>query len=405
MPDATHVLNVVNPLVATAMWTFTAKQARVVRHSPRNRGAVLLCGVLVAGSGVWTLNPPFVYTFVDRVTGVANLAILLIYCCAIAAFGLEQVLFAFWVYPAEEARLRTLPRVVAPVLALVGMAAAFFHAPLEVYGERPVNFEGPYAVFGNAAVFSTIYWAVLLVCYVDAGRLQWRYSALVGGDPWLRRGLRFACGSAVFGVTCCTVKLSTVGGRWWGWFDYGPAVDFWNIDVAYGAAVMSAVCMMVGWTLPAWGHRLSRCATWLRRYIAYQRLYPLWKVLHAGTPAIALQPPRSRWSVRDLGFRLLRLIIEIRDGQFALRPWMDPAAAEYAHRHGRAAGYTGDQLLALVEAATITAALHAKKLDRPERVGGTGNPALGGDDEATETAWLTRVAQALRDPVAAVSRQ
>src|SRR5206468_12719585 len=203
-----------NPLIAVAMWSFAIKQLRTVHRSPRNRGPLLLCGILLAGSGVWTLNPPVVYVFIGRATGVANLAILLIFCSAIVAFGLEQVLFAFWVYPADESRARTVPRVIAPALALVVMPVAFFHAPLDAYGERPVNFEVLYAASGNAAVFSATYWAVLFVCYVDAGMLQWRYSTLIGGDRWLRRGLRLASGSAVFGLTCCTVKLCTVAGRW-----------------------------------------------------------------------------------------------------------------------------------------------------------------------------------------------
>jgi len=100
--------------------------------------------------------------------------------------------------------------------------------------------------------------------------------------------------------------------------------------------------------------------------------------------------------VRDLSFRFLRLIIEIRDGQFALRPWMDPTVAESARIRGRAAGYTGDRLLVFVEAATICAALDAKRTHRPERVGAVDTTTAGGDDEAAETAWLSHVALALR---------
>src|SRR5205814_2399458 len=81
-------------------------------------------------------------------------------------------------------------------------------------------------------------------------------------------------------------------------------------------------------------------------------------------PSIALHPPTShlamRWTVRDVDYRLLRRLIEIRDGQRALRTYEDPAAEENARTLGGRAGLTGTALDAVVEATRIAAALRVK---------------------------------------------
>jgi len=96
------------------------------------------------------------------------------------------------------------------------------------------------------------------------------------------------------------------------------------------------------------------------------------------------------------GFRLYQQVIEIRDAVLALRPYLDPEAALTAERDGRAAGLTGEELAAAVDAAVLVLALRPKSAG--EVVPGTGAAAprvpLGGRDLRQEAACLVKVARA-----------
>jgi hypothetical protein len=85
--------------------------------------------------------------------------------------------------------------------------------------------------------------------------------------------------------------------------------------------------------------------------------------------------------------------------------------AATAHRPAEAAGLTGDQLQAAVEAASLAAALHARASEADKmgattvgEAGGEHGGRLGGADPSSEIAWLVQVARAFdRSPVAAAT--
>jgi hypothetical protein len=176
----------------------------------------------------------------------------------------------------------------------------------------------------------------------------------------------------------------------------------------------TVVPVVVGTTMPAWGSRvgLARLLGWVGRYRAHRRLYRLWRALCQAVPNIALEPPVAAWRetlrARHLTFRVQRRCTEIRDAQLALRPWLDPQAAGAAEQLGRQAGLDGEQLQAVVEAATLAVAVQAKLAGRapPRERGAVAGP--GGSDLDSESRWLGRVASAyLHSPVvgAVLSRQ
>lgn len=149
--------------------------------------------------------------------------------------------------------------------------------------------------------------------------------------------------------------------------------------------------VLVGAVLPA-------LLAWRNRHHRYRTLGPLWRALYRADPAIALDPP----TVPDLlvlgrvRLRLYRRVIEIRDGLLALRPYRDPGVATTARDRATQAGLHGQHLDAAVEAAVIAAALHARATDHPPHT--TADTSIaGGDDLATETAFLALVARAYRD--------
>jgi len=161
--------------------------------------------------------------------------------------------------------------------------------------------------------------------------------------------------------------------------------------------------------MPAWGPRigLPRLLRWVEHYRAHRRLYPLWREQCEAVPDVLLIRPSPRLidalAVRHLAFRLHRRVIELRDAQLALRPYLDPQVADTACELGRQAGVDGEELRAVVEAASLAAAVDAKTHRRPgsapeEPAAASGGTDLGADLQS-ETAWLVKVATAYRSPL------
>jgi hypothetical protein len=163
--------------------------------------------------------------------------------------------------------------------------------------------------------------------------------------------------------------------------------------------IWSSLLITGGLTIPAWGPRLADALAWIGRYRAYRGLHPLWLALYRANPHIALDAPtasRDPLWIDDLDYRLVRRVVEIRDGRLALRRYLSTATAEHARRTGERAGLHGTALAAAVEAATIADAIRAQR-ERREPADPYTYEAAGGADLASETAWLGQVCRAMRD--------
>ena len=223
-----------------------------------------------------------------------------------------------------------------------------------------------------------------------------RRYAHIARRPYLRLGLRLVS------VAGC------VGFVYFAHWGLPPVLRLFHVPVpAFLAAqwrLLSTIAvslLIVGATIPQWGPWAGRWAPRrrLRQRRALRRLRPLWLDLTRSTPEIPLVPPSLRWreclDARDLDFRLYRRVIEIRDGQLALLPFMDESVAATASRLGRASGLEGDELEAVVEASRVAAALDAKLSgQRPDGRRISVAPPLGGQDVSGEVAILERVAAA-----------
>jgi hypothetical protein len=210
----------------------------------------------------------------------------------------------------------------------------------------------------------------------------------VAGRPWLRRGLWAILVGVGLGVGFDVCKLAAATARW-----AGADLDALSTVVAPALAGLGTITIAAGFVLPVAGDRLSRA---VGRVSAYRALYPLWDALRRSTPSI-VPPIRLPWW--DLELRLTRRLTEILDGRLALRPYVDPAVARAATRLGREAGLTGADLQAVVDAASISAAVVDKARDRrfppgPDGIEPVGTPAGPGVDGAGELARLVRVARA-----------
>jgi hypothetical protein len=96
--------------------------------------------------------------------------------------------------------------------------------------------------------------------------------------------------------------------------------------------------------------------------------------------------------MRDVGFRLYRRVVEIRDGRLALRPYFDHRAAEYARALCQEARLSDEEATAVVEAASLAAAVRARALGRTMDQPASLAPTPGGADLASERIFLQRVA-------------
>jgi hypothetical protein len=133
---------------------------------------------------------------------------------------------------------------------------------------------------------------------------------------------------------------------------------------------------------------------WGNQWRSYRQLHPLWSALRLAVPQIVLAPPRGKRL--HIGYRLYRRVIEIRDGELALRAYRDTNMTEAATSAAAEAGLTGDMLDSTVQAAVLAAAVDAKRAGRRARHSTASTmtspgPAL---DLLSETASLQQVSRA-----------
>jgi hypothetical protein len=240
-----------------------------------------------------------------------------------------------------------------------------------------------------------VYLSYLAFPFVDVIRLSRRFTTL-SPPAFVRLALRIAAVGGVCGVAYVVVRASVLAAD-----ELGADLADWEARVAAPLYLVTASLMMLAATIPSWGPPLSAGWAWLGRRRRLHRLRPLWQALHAAYPEIALLPPTSSLSElldpRDVDLRLYRRVIEIRDGQLALWPYLRPEVVELARRHAQNAGLAGCRLGAAVVAASIAAAL-AARADAEAGAGGfRGGRSPPEDDPPdldAEAVWLEAVSHA-----------
>jgi hypothetical protein len=373
------------------------------RPSVTRRAVCVAFGAFAVGI---TFAVPPVAALVDHAAGLPNLAKVLAHGAVMAIAANAEVMLLYLALPVERARRRMWGGLafsaVAYTLMLALGASVATRDPVVLL---TVEYATVPAVTGYLAIYllRTVWYSV------DIARLCWRFAALCG-RPWLRRGLRLTAAGSVFALMYCAEKLGYLVAYWSGRHPGGER------EVAAVLIAAGGLLMLCGLTMPAWGPDLQSAARWLGRLRSYRALGPLWLAISAARPHLVLdqalgsdRPPvadRSSWRrlagrlrraarvARDVDYALTRRVVEIRDGRFALQPYLDQRVAEAAARSAADAGLTGPAALAVVEAAQIAAAIRA--LDRDARAAVVDrrqpyNP-LGGYDG--EVAWLVRVTRA-----------
>ncbi|MFE1286413.1 MAB_1171c family putative transporter [Streptomyces sp. NPDC058751] len=166
------------------------------------------------------------------------------------------------------------------------------------------------------------------------------------------------------------------------------------------APALAVLLITLGLTLPAvvWPFSQFLRRRWESR--SFAALAPLWEDIADATPEVVLASPEfhDEEHADDSDFFLHRRVIEINDGGLALRPHRSPRVQENAERAVAARGLAGtSEGDAIVEAAILRAAVHAKKTGSEPQTEAA-PPALDAASREgnlrAETEWLLLVAHA-----------
>jgi hypothetical protein len=319
---------------------------------------------------------------IDGRTGIGHLADVISDACAMIAAHAGRLGLIYVSHPAHEARLRTRRCHLAMMLALAAVVVLFFVFP-------PRAEPSPW--HRTDAVYLYVYIWFVGITLTSVFRLITRYARLTGRCS-LRVGLRLIAAGAACGLAFLAVQAAMLVGD-----ELGAGIGRWSDRVAMPLELATESLLVIGAAVPAWGAPLGGAVRWVRDHRSCRRLHPLWLAMHQANPELSLAAPDGtdhRWWRRDTGFRLYRQVIEIRDGELALRPYIDPGVAETATALARRAGLPDQEIQITAEAAAVAAGIAAKKQGRRRSGPPVPGAVAGGSDLNTEIAWLTKVSRA-----------
>jgi hypothetical protein len=178
------------------------------------------------------------------------------------------------------------------------------------------------------------------------------------------------------------------------------------VEATVGRVVgaLGAVFVAVGASWPTMARLGQASREWVHAYRVHRQLRPLWEELIASGHGAALERPgRKRVDslrARDVHLRLYRRVIEIRDAQMSLRPFLSSDVRVAAAAEARALSLNGVEAEALVEARQMRAALGAgKPVSEPDSFRRAQEGSL-----RSEADWLAAVARSFRTPAAQSTR-
>ncbi|MEU4211608.1 MAB_1171c family putative transporter [Streptomyces sp. NPDC026206] len=350
--------------------------------------ALMTSGVPV----VFLFSAPSVYRAFDRLTGVANLAMVFLYSAVVLFASGATVLLLRWTSRGDEtahARAAVRSRWAVGALAVAWTTAIVCFAlgrPDAV--EHPRDFSTAYAGAPGVVAFLMLYLAIFGISLAGLGTLCPRYATQLGRS-WLSKGLRTLAAGCWLGLLYCACKLAGFVLTWTGYDVY-----WLSNGVAPMSASVAALLVLLGFSLPAVG---PRAAAWRR----LRRLGPLWREVTAHAPEVTIGESRwtNRWPIADLEWRANRQMAEIRDIQRGVRRHVEPAALDIARRKAAAASFDEHRLAAVVEAAALRRGLANQQTGHVPMPHADSVVMTVSADPAEEHEHLARVADVYHDPV------
>jgi len=375
----------------TAWFLYKLRYLRSRWESPR---LWALCAAIFFTAATLGLAAPSNVLWVDGVTGVPNVSTLLVAACQTVSGGVYLTLALLWRHPFRKAWPLVRWIVLSCPLCVITLSLLFSASSTPV--ERTEDFNTYYAGQPTVAAFSLLWLAWVLAGHAMLAYwcFRWTREPDYAEFPWLRRGLRLY---GAYGLNVALFPLvgivAIIAHR------TGTA----ELDEPYKAtglivAPMGVLLVTAALTLPTLGPKADSVASWTFRWRLYLRLRPAHRALVKVAPELAHTAPGRRF---DPYHRTRRMVLELSDWRWSLAPLFDPELAELAERWGRRAGYRGEALAAMVEAAQLKHALQAwtKGERSTARDRGGGEEARDGAF-TTELTWWVQVADAFsRCPV------
>jgi hypothetical protein len=370
--------------------TALATKVHDLRRAPGDRPLRALCLLLAGLTGSVGIQP--VVPLLDRTAGISMLGGFLGECAVLVAAGAGQVFLIRMYNPEQLAQRKSRRRYRLLVATLATMAVMFVLSPPDP-GSPPITSTGHLSLLPQPYLYLYLYSAFLGSTLIAVLRMTLRYAILTE-QRFLRLGLRILTVGCAAGLVYTITSLVSLT-----LYEVGMDVDSWESATITPMYLVTDALMLAGCTIPSLAPRVARGWRWISDSQARRHLHPLWLALYQATPDIALFPPPvgRRADHGDARMHLYRQVIEIHDGRLALRPYLDPRAAEIAATLAQQAWLTNAQIAAISEAAMLVAAIAAKAAGHPSTATEP-CPAspVGGTDLAAEVAWLRQVSRAFR---------
>jgi hypothetical protein len=271
------------------------------------------------------------YGWVDRLSGIPNLAQLAGNCLGLCSASSSLIFLANLNYARQRAtRLTRVSVVTAAVVAAALIFLFFSGAP------RPETryFWVAYVKQPEIAAYRILFVAYIAFVLANVIFLTLRYAS-VSSRPTMRIGLRLVAAGGVVGQFWVLVEAARVIAPLAGL----PSPPAGAEEVGRADIATTIALIALGSTLPSWGPRLriDEAVAWSMELQSLRRLYPLWKGLHSAAPEVMLTPPPSRladlFDFQDVHFRLYRRVVEIRDALLLLNadagPFGEAAGADF----------------------------------------------------------------------------
>ncbi|MFC8360662.1 MAB_1171c family putative transporter [Streptomyces griseorubiginosus] len=338
-------------------------------------------GLLLVACAVFVFAAPGTIAWLNRVTGVPNIAAPWVYSLITALSASWLLLVVHWRngHPDRREVTRRATRWVVGLYTAVVVALWVLFACADVPVEQIRNLDTYYASTPFMREEILLYLTVHTAACLITARLIWTWIRTDGLDGWLRWGLRFMSVGYVTNLAFSAAKFTAIVARW-----TGHDLDWLNTNIAPSAASIGATMVATGVIVPHAGQYLQE--RWLLRR-RRRELRPLARLLRAvpGT-----REPLSLQATPEI--RLIRRETYIRDALLQLARHLDEDLRRRSYEAALALGAEPGRARALAAAVTI--------LDAVET--GRHTDGDGGEATALDTAYLLQeihaVSAALRSP-------
>lgn len=349
-----------------------------------------LLGIFFFSFLVWFLVLPWFWGPWSRAAGIPNFAGLLSHASVILAVACQQILILHLSHDDPHIAWRkAAPRLGGLAAALIAMGILFGRG----IGDHPTDFAVSKAVTSPA--YLSVYIVTYLITQVDIARMSWRYARLAP-STWLRRAMYMI----VFGTGLLFIySLGRLAAIVVGLLTDGRMTGHAWEPITLIAVAIGSCFQITAWVMPRLGPRLTALHAKLSRTSIETAITHLHDALIAAVPHVA----RDIDTAGDPDRRLWRLVIENRDAQHQLTPWMDPRVMDIARRRARTAKQRGTQLAATIEATHLRFAIAAQQRGVAPNDAPQAMRAIEPADQPEELLFQRRLARAFTSPTVAAA--